>query len=106
MSDTSSKVNLTAKDVAHVAKLAHLPLKENEVEKRTEELQSVLRYMSKIQSLNTDNVEETLQITFTKNTMRDDVVDDSRTFTQEQALANAPAKHNGYVMVPAIFGET
>jgi aspartyl-tRNA(Asn)/glutamyl-tRNA(Gln) amidotransferase subunit C len=105
MTDTSSKVNLTAQNIAHVAKLAHLPLAEADVKKRTEELQSVLGYMSKIQGLNTEDVPEMLQISPAENTMREDILDDSRTFTQEQALANAPAKHNGYVVVPAIFGE-
>ena len=98
-------VALTPKDVTHVAKLAHLPLADKDVDKRTEELQSVLGYMSKIQSLDTEQVPEMLQVTPTDHTMREDVVDESRTFTQAEALQNAPQSHDGFVMVPAIFEE-
>ena len=98
-------VRLTPQIVGHVAKLAHLPLVEADIAKRTEELQSVLGYMNKIQSLDTENVPEMLQVSPSDNTMREDVIDESRTFTQEEALQNAPATHNGYIMVPAILGE-
>jgi Asp-tRNA(Asn)/Glu-tRNA(Gln) amidotransferase C subunit len=36
---------------------------------------------------------------------REDEIDASRILTQDQVLANAPAKHNGMVKVPAIFEE-
>lgn len=98
-------VNLTPSDVAHVAQLAHLPLADKDITKRTEELQSVLGYMSKIQSLDTDGVPEMLQVTVSENTMREDAIDEARTFTQAEALQNAPASHNGFIMVPAIFEE-
>src|SRR5690348_9102687 len=96
---TMTTVHLTPQDVAHVAKLAHLPLKDDDVEKRTQELQSILGYMSKIQEIDTKDVEETLQITPTDNTMREDVIDTTRTFSQAQAVQNARESHEGFIMM-------
>ncbi len=92
-------------NVAHIAKLAHLPLTEKDVEKRAQELQSVLGYMSKIQNLDTEGVPEMREVIPTDKTMREDLVEESRTFTQDEALQNAPQSHDGYIMVPAIFEE-
>lgn len=38
-----------------------------------------------------------------KNVMRQDIITSS--FTQDQALANAPASKDGFVMVPGVFEE-
>lgn len=88
-----------------VAKLAHLSLTAAQEEKFTKQLDSVLAYISKIQELKTDDVEETNQVTGLTNVFRQDEVDTSRILTQKEALSNAKKTHKGYFMVPAIFEE-
>lgn len=96
---------LTTDDVLHIAKLAHLPLTKEQIAKLPDQLTSVIGYMSKIQSLETAHVVETAQVTGLENVMREDVVDKDRMLTQEEALFNAKATHNGYFMVDAVLEE-
>lgn len=102
---TSKKTDLSKEEIIHVANLAKLPLKENEIEKFKMQLSSVIDYMSKIQKLNTEKVPETAQVTGLENVFREDEIDEDRVLTQEKALSNAKRKHNGYFMVDAIFEE-
>ncbi|MFZ2025092.1 MAG: Asp-tRNA(Asn)/Glu-tRNA(Gln) amidotransferase subunit GatC [Microgenomates group bacterium] len=90
-------------DVAHIAALANLQITDAQKEKFSSQLSSVLGYMAKIQSLNTDGVAETAQVTGLSNVFREDIIDQKRTFTQEEALQNAKRTYNGYFVVPAVF---
>lgn len=94
---------LTLSDVRKIATLAMLPLSEILIAKFHSQLASVLEYMSKIQRLNTEDVEETSQVTKLENIFREDKIDKERMFTQSQALANAKRVHEGYFVVNAII---
>lgn len=96
---------ITLDDVAHVAKLANLPVNDNKLKTFRIQLSSILEYVEVIQNTDTSKVEETHQTTGLTNVLREDVVDDSRSFSQEEALANAKHSHNGYFLVPAILKE-
>ena len=100
MSDTKI---ISKDEVLHLAKLAQLTLTDEQVEKFAGQLSSVLDYMSKIQTLSTKGVKETTQVTGITNVMRDDVVDTSAMFTQEEALENAKETRNGYFVVDSVF---
>jgi aspartyl-tRNA(Asn)/glutamyl-tRNA(Gln) amidotransferase subunit C len=65
---------LTRDQVLHIAKLARLRLKPDEVEKMTTELSSILTYVDMLGEVNTDGVEPIAQVTGLTNTFRDDVV--------------------------------
>lgn len=91
--------------VAHMAKLANIPLSEEKIESLTPQLSSVLDLVSQVQQMDTNGVEETSQVTGLENVLREDIVEDSRTFTQEEALSNASRSHNGYFVVDALITE-
>jgi aspartyl-tRNA(Asn)/glutamyl-tRNA(Gln) amidotransferase subunit C len=95
--------NKTIIDVAHIVALANLQITDAQKEKFSSQLSSVLGYISKIQSLNTEGVVETAQVTGLTNVFREDIIDEKRTFTQKEALQNAKRTHNGYFVVPAVF---
>jgi aspartyl-tRNA(Asn)/glutamyl-tRNA(Gln) amidotransferase subunit C len=101
----NTKTEITIADVKHLAKLANLTLTAKQLENIPKQLSSVIGYMSKIKSLNTENVPETSQVTNLENVFREDTIDKERMFTQEEALSNAMDKHNGYFKVKAIFEE-
>jgi aspartyl-tRNA(Asn)/glutamyl-tRNA(Gln) amidotransferase subunit C len=101
----NTKTEITMDEVKHLAKLANLTLTAKQLENIPKQLSSVIDYMSKIKSLKTENVPETSQVTNLENVFREDVVDNDRMFTQQQALSNAKNKHNGYFKVKAIFEE-
>lgn len=57
---------------------------------------STLEYAKILKSVNTDQVKVTNDITGLTNILRNDEVDNSRMFSQAEALSNARAQHEGY----------
>jgi aspartyl-tRNA(Asn)/glutamyl-tRNA(Gln) amidotransferase subunit C len=103
MSDTNKTI--TQEDVKHVAKLANLPMQEDQIPKFQSQLESILEFVKTVQTVDTEGVPETTQVTGLENVWREDEVDDTRTFTNAEALKNAPSTHNGFFMVKAILAE-
>lgn len=68
---------LTKDEVRHVAKLARLNLSDEELEKYTSQLESVFKHFDKLKEIDTENVEETSQVTGLKNVMYPDLVKES-----------------------------
>ncbi len=95
--------SLSINTVKHIAQLASLPLTRGEEELFSKQLTSILDLVSKLQKIDTTNVTPTSQVTGLVNILREDVVESDRTFSQEQALANAKKTYNGFFVVPAIF---
>lgn len=90
-------------DVAHVAKLANLPLKPDEKEKFEKQLSEILAYVEKLKEVDTKNIEITSQVTGLENVTRKDEAKPS--LSQDDALSNAKSQHNGFFKVPAILTE-
>lgn len=88
-------------DVLHIAKLANLPLKKEEIEKYEKQLSLILEYIKRLQKVNTDNVKETSQVTNLENVTRNDKPTPS--LSQDEALSNTNNKQNGLFKVKAIF---
>lgn len=65
---------LTRDQVLHIAALARLTLKEEEVDKMTKELTSILTYIEVLNEVNTTHIEPTAQVTGLTNALRDDTV--------------------------------
>jgi len=97
----SKKLKLTIEGVKHVAKLANLSLTEKEIKKFLPQLSSILDYVSKLQEVNTDNVEPTSQVTGLENVFREDKIRPS--LSEEETLSNTKKKYNHYFKVKAIF---
>lgn len=101
----SKKTTFTSKDIAHIAKLARIPLSHDEEQTLAEGFTSTMKVVDELFAVNVKNVEPTHQVTDLENVLREDEVDASRTFTQETALANAKATHNGFFVVNQIREE-
>lgn len=94
-------MKLSIGQVKKVAKLANLPL-ENE-EKYTEQLSAILDYIDQLNSVDTTNIEPTFNVTGQVNVWQEDKVEAS--LTQEQALSNAPQKANGSFLTKGVFSD-
>ncbi|MFH2019096.1 MAG: Asp-tRNA(Asn)/Glu-tRNA(Gln) amidotransferase subunit GatC [bacterium] len=98
---TTSKID--AKEVAHLAKLAALSLSPQQQTELQSQLISTLEYVRAVQQAPTENTPETTQVTGLHNVWREDVVEDTRILTQDQARANSKSTYQGYFLVPAIL---
>ena len=100
-------------DTAKIAKLSNLHFSEEEAKKITSQLAETLNYVEKLNSLDTEGVEPTSQVTGLENVTREDEIKPS--LSQEEALSNIPlrqgsegqanSQHNGLFKVKAILGE-
>ncbi len=79
-------------DIKHVARLANLPLTEEELAKFKPQLEKILDYVQQLQQVDTSQVAETSQVANLKNLTRTDEVK-----VCEQLV-------EGYIKTKAIFG--
>jgi len=98
-----SKTVITPALVQQMATLANIPITQAEEQKLADGFTTTMQVVDQLNAINVDGVEPTHQVTGLTNVFREDVVDIKQMFTQEQALANAKATHNGYIVVPQIL---
>ncbi len=94
-------MKITRKEVEHVARLARLELKPEEVERLTVQLDAILCYAAKLDELDTSGVAVTTHTQGAGNVFRDDLVLES--LNREQALANGPEQNGEAFVVPRII---
>ena len=94
-------MSITLQNVEHVANLARLELSEEEKEQFTGQLNAILKYAEKLESLNTDEVEPTSHVLPITNVMREDITRESLPI--EKVLLNAPDEEDGQIKVPAVL---
>lgn len=90
-------------NIKHVAKLANIPLTENEEEKLSSQLEETLQYIEDLQKINTQHTSTTNQVTNLENVTREDEARPS--LSQEEALSNTKSQHNGFFKVKGILEE-
>ncbi len=90
-------------DVKHLAKLANLSPTPSLIPALQSGVETTLEYAKILSKVDVSHVGVTNEITGLTNILRDDIVDESRTFTQEEALANTSKNHQGFFMVDAIL---
>lgn len=96
-------MKLSKDQVKHVAKLANLPLSEEEIEKYAKQLSAILDYVENLNKVNTDNIDPTFNTTGLENVMAEDKV--SNFLTQEESLSNASKKDKGFFATKGVFNE-
>lgn len=90
-------------NVKHVAKLANIPLTDEETTVLEKELEATLERVDRLNEIDTSIVEGTNEVTKEENVMRDDEIRPS--LSQEEALKNAKKTYNGFFVVPVIIEE-
>ncbi len=101
----SFKKTFTKEDVKQIAELAQIPVNDTEITTLAFEFTKTLDAVNKLSELSTIDVEPTHQVTGLYNIFREDSIDKSRMFVQEEALLNAKNTHNGYFVVNQILDE-
>ncbi len=94
---------ITQKTTKHIAQLANIPVQDDEIKPLTEAFTQTLQVVDQLQTLSVDDIEPSHQVTGLSNVTRPDKVDEDSMFSQQQALANAPRKFQGYFVVSRII---
>lgn len=96
--------HLSENDVRGMAAYARVGLTDDELAQMTVDLNSIIDTLKPITEFDLEGVEPTFHpIGGLSNVMRDDV--ETASFTQEEALANAPQQQDGSFLIPSILGE-
>ena len=95
------ETKISREEVRHVANLARLDLTEQEELRMTEQMNSILSYMDKLNELNTSEVSATTHAIQLENVSRQDLINCS--LDRAQALANAPQSDGVNFVVPKVI---
>ena len=90
---------ITRDDVLHVARLARLALREDEIERLQEQLNAILEAVGKVSELDLADVPPTSHPLALVNVFGPD--EPRPSWPLEDALANAPERESGFFRVPA-----
>ncbi len=94
-------MSVTTEDVRRVAALARLDLSTDEEVRLTDELGRILKYMEKLNELDTDGVSPSAHPILVSGSFR---ADESEVFSGiVDLLAQAPDRRDGYYRVPRVL---
>ncbi len=88
-------------EILHIAKLAALNIREEEIEEYRKNLQDILDFANIVNSVDTDNVSETIGSTNNVNMFREDEIKEFE--DKEALLQNAPEKQNNMFSIPKVI---
>jgi aspartyl-tRNA(Asn)/glutamyl-tRNA(Gln) amidotransferase subunit C len=96
-------MSVSRKDVEHIASLARLKFKDEELENFTHQLNEILNYVEKLNELDTENVEPLSHPVENANVFRNDELKPS--ISREEALKNAPDSTEEFFNVPKVINQ-
>lgn len=92
---------ITKNQVKHVANLARLEFKEEEMEQLAVQLDEIISFAEQLNEIDTENVEPTSHVLDVRNVLREDEVKPS--LSREETLKNAPDHKDGQFKVPSVL---
>ena len=94
-------MEISKEEILHIAKLASLKIKDEEIEEYRKNLQDILNFAKTINSLDTTKIEETNGISSNVNVFREDEVKEFKDV--EALMQNAPEKNNNMFVIPKVI---
>lgn len=94
-------MNIDSKMVTDLAHLARLRFDEAETESIRTDLQKMVAFVEKLQTVDTTGVAPLLHISDAANVLREDEIKGS--ITREEALLNSPVKDETFFKVPTVI---
>ena len=94
----SKKNKISEQEVKKIAELSKLSLTNEELRKRTEDMNNILDYMDTLNEIDTENVEELYNVHDMNNSLREDNYESS--LDKKDVLANSPNSNSDYIEVP------
>ena len=92
---------VSKEEILHIAKLADLKINENEIDEYAKNLDDILNFMKILDSVNTDNVKESIGSLNNVNVFRKDEI---KEFEDKDALLqNAPEQEDNMFRIPKVI---
>ncbi len=95
-------VKVSKEEILHIANLASLNIKEEEIEQYRENLQEILQFAEVVNQVDVETLQETIGEENKCNVMRKDEIHEFE--NKEQIMANAPEKEQNMFKVPKVVG--
>ena len=87
--------------VKHISKLARISLNDKQVDSLSKDLSSIIRFIEKLNKLNTDNVKPLTSIIDASLKSRKDEIRDGK--IRDQILKNSPENNDEFFVVPKVI---
>lgn len=94
-------MSLSREDVEHIAQLARLHLTEEEKERYREQLSNILDHISKLQELDTSDVQPMSSVVVEQSRLRED--EPGSAMPRQDLLSNAPDVADDQFRVPPVL---
>ena len=88
------------KTVKHISKLARISIEEKKGKKLADDLNSIFKFIEKLNQLDTNKVEPLTSIAETKLQLRNDKIKSEN--IREQILKNSPNENKDFFVVPKV----
>ncbi|MBI4215637.1 MAG: Asp-tRNA(Asn)/Glu-tRNA(Gln) amidotransferase subunit GatC [Parcubacteria group bacterium] len=96
-------MTLSENDIKHLAHLARIELKEDEIELFRGQISQILEYVDQIQKIETSNLKTTYSWDDLHNRYREDEAVRCDESERELVLKAAPQTEQGYIKVKSVF---
>ena len=94
---------LSSDEIKHLAKLANLPLSDEEIKKYSKQLEETIEYVENLKELNTEGAKPTSQTTNISDIYFGDGEKNSRSLDLVETIKNAKNKKENYFIVKRIL---
>ncbi len=94
-------MSIDAQTVKKTAKLSRLELTENEISHLTVQMEKIVKFVEKINQLDTEGIVPTAHVLDIKNVSREDAAVNSS--IRDELLKLAPESKDGFILVPRVI---
>ena len=93
-------MSIDLKTIKHISKLSRISVDEQKAEKLVGDLNSIFKFIEKLNELNADNVEPLTSVAETTLKFRSDEVKNQN--IREQIIKNSPENNEDFFVVPKV----
>ncbi len=94
-------MNIDLKTIKHISKLSRISVDEQKAEKLADDLNSIFKFIEKLNELKTDNVVPLTSVAETTLKLRSDEIKSED--IRKQILKNSPQDNEDYFVVPKVI---
>lgn len=94
-------MTVSKEELLHIANLADIKIKDEEIEKYLNNLQDILNYTELLNSINLDELDETIGANDSSNVFRKDEI--AQFDNKEGIMENAPEKERNMFKIPKVL---